>query len=97
MSPNQHAEALDHLVNQGPYDWHYAGRVMRRAAEEIRRLQAANHDNMAWYEAAKHERDELLDALQKIAAYPSSRASELSSTSARMIAREAIEKVGGKK
>lgn len=42
MSENKHATALEHLVNHGPYDWHYAGLVMRRAAEEIRRLNAEN-------------------------------------------------------
>ena len=34
------------------------------SARELRRLHAANLDCMAWYEVAKSQRDELLEALK---------------------------------
>jgi hypothetical protein len=37
--------------------------VDRRAAAELRRLHAANLDCVAWFDAVKAERDELLGAL----------------------------------
>lgn len=42
QTTNKHALSLLHLVNHGPYDWHYAGLVMKRAAEEIQRLHEEN-------------------------------------------------------
>lgn len=63
------AEALD--SRREPSPTHYTN----QAASELRRLHAANLDCMAWYEAAKAERDDLLAVVrgfrQKLATYVS--------------------------
>lgn len=54
MNAIKHAEALEHLVLQGPYDWHFAGRVMRNAAKALREIYAEKMalqqqlDNLKW-------------------------------------------------
>lgn len=43
--------------------------VSDAAAEELRRLYAANLDCVAWFNSLKAERDELLNALHKLASW----------------------------
>lgn len=64
---NKQPEALrladELLALHGPTD------IDERAATELRRLHTANLDCVAWYEAIKAERDELLSVLKSFSDY----------------------------